>query len=215
MAVSGYARGIPTYTELNGNTIGMLCETKEKCISDDSGVTLDYKLEEMQRQIDSVGNSVASAESSVTGIVNGTQKVGNADKLDGYDSSHFATADSVANIVNGTTNLNAKTLEGNTASHFATAASVTNIVNGTTKVGNADKLDGQDSAYFATAVSVTNIVNGTTQVGNAQKLGGNTADAFAKKTDLTKYMPAVVVATDPGVGTSTSYANGTLIFVKE
>ena len=228
METSGYAIGIPTYTDPDGKRYGMLCETKEKCISDDSGVTLDTKLVEMQRQISEAaadkdastleghGAEYFATSESVTNIINGTQKVGDAEKLDGKDSSHFATAESVANIVNGATAVgNAEKLDGQGIAYFATATSVTNITNGTTKVGNADKLDGQDSTYFATADSVTNIVNGTTQVGNAQKLGGNTADAFAKKTDLTKYMPAVVVATDPGAGASTSYANGTLIFVKE
>ncbi len=198
METSGYARGIPTYTDPDGKRYGMLCETKEKCISDDSGVTLDTKLEEMQRQI----NEAAADKDAST--------------LEGHGAEHFATAESITDIINGTQKVgDAEKLDGKDGSHFATAESVANIVNGTTAVGNAEKLDGQDSTYFATADSVTNIVNGTTQVGNAQKLGGNTADAFAKKTDLTKYMPAVVVATDPGVGASTSYANGTLIFVKE
>ena len=113
MEVSGYVRGVPTYADLNGKTYGMLCETKEKCITDDTGVALDFKLEELRKQTDSVGNSV-------TGMVNGTQKVGNADKLDGHDSSYFATAASVTNITNGTMQVgNAKTLGGNTSDAFA------------------------------------------------------------------------------------------------
>ena len=54
MEISGYVRGIPTYEDLNGKTYGMLCETKEKCITDDTGVALDFKLEELQKQIEAV-----------------------------------------------------------------------------------------------------------------------------------------------------------------
>lgn len=102
MEVSGYVRGVPTYADLNGKTYGMLCETKEKCITDDSGVALDFKLEELRKQ-----------------------------------------------IANSGINVDASTLEGHNAAHFATAESVTNITNGTTKVGNADKLDGHGAEYFA------------------------------------------------------------------
>ena len=59
---------------------------------------------------------VASAE-SVANIINGTTKVGNADKLDGNDSTYFATAASVINITNGTTTVpKADTLDGYHAS---------------------------------------------------------------------------------------------------
>ena len=57
---------------------------------------------------------------SISNITNGTTKVGNADKLDGNDSSYYATASALS-----TTNSN-----------------VTKITNGTTKAGDADKLDG-------------------------------------------------------------------------
>ena len=101
MEVSGYVRGIPTYEDLNGKTYGMLCETKEKCITDDTGVALDFKLEELRKQIES-----------------------------------------------GSGNTNASTLEGHNAAYFATAESVTNITNGTTQVGNAKTLDGHEAGYF-------------------------------------------------------------------
>lgn len=46
-----YARGIPTYKGENGQRIGLLCETKEQCITDDDGVRLSDKLARMQEQI--------------------------------------------------------------------------------------------------------------------------------------------------------------------
>ena len=64
----------------------------------------------------------------VDDIVAGAITIGNADQLDGHDSTYFATAESVTNIVNGTTKVS-----------VATSAD------------NADKLDNHDSSYFATA----------------------------------------------------------------
>ena len=60
-----------------------------------------------------------------------------------------ASAESVANIVSGATKVgNADKLDGNDSSYFATKASVTNITNGTTTVPNADKLDGYHASDF-------------------------------------------------------------------
>ena len=70
----------------------------------------------------------------VDGIVNGTTKVGNADKLDDHDSTYFATAESVTNIVNGTTKVSAAT-----------------------SADNADKLDNHDATYFATANALSDL----------------------------------------------------------
>jgi hypothetical protein len=61
---------------------------------------------------------VASAE-SVANIISGVTKVGDADKLDGNDSSYFATKASVTNITNGTTTVpKADTVDGKHASDF-------------------------------------------------------------------------------------------------
>ncbi len=102
MEVSGYVRGIPTYEDLNGNTYGMLCETKEKLITDDSGVALDFKLEELRKQIKNSGGGNTDAST-----------------LEGHNAAYFATAESVTNITNGTTKVgNAKTLDGHEAEYF-------------------------------------------------------------------------------------------------
>lgn len=50
MTIDEYRRGIPTHQD-KGKTIGMLCETKEQCITDDDGVTLPDKLANMQADI--------------------------------------------------------------------------------------------------------------------------------------------------------------------
>lgn len=67
-------------------------------------------------------DSITQLENTIGGIINGDVGIGNADTLDGHDSTYFATAQDFSNIINGTQ-----------------------------KVGNADTLDGHDSTYFAKA----------------------------------------------------------------
>ena len=49
---------IAVYTDSDGNTYKGIIETKESCITDDAGVSLDTKLANMQTQIDNVGGNV-------------------------------------------------------------------------------------------------------------------------------------------------------------
>lgn len=196
MEVSGYVRGVPTYESLNGKTYGMLCETKEKCITDDTGVALDFKLEELQKQIDSVGNGV-------TGMVNGTQKVGNADKLDGYDSSHFATAASVTNITNGTTQVgNAKTLGGNTSDAFAKKTDLANYLplDGTAESAKSVSVYGGNEINFKGFTGGTgmffNYRDGSTNQANTKSL-----DWFRFGSGLANGVDAVQIDMTKGAGT--------------
>jgi len=43
-----YKRGIPAYKDADGNTFGLLAETKEECITDDTGEKLSDKLVKIQ-----------------------------------------------------------------------------------------------------------------------------------------------------------------------
>lgn len=52
MSVKGYKRGVPTYTDANGDKYGMFCETKEACVSDDEGITLEQKLAKINETLD-------------------------------------------------------------------------------------------------------------------------------------------------------------------
>lgn len=111
-----YARGIPTYKGENGQTIGLLCETKEQCITDDNGVRLSDKLQSMQKQIGTgpdftgyateefVNNAVSDKATTayVDAAVSNVDGGGDADTLDGHHASYFATTDIVTDIVNGT-----------------------------------------------------------------------------------------------------------------
>lgn len=70
---------------------------------------------------------------------------------------------------------------------------------------NADTLEEHPANYFATAESVTNIVNGTTAI------------VASEGTDYTdnRVRNSVLTTEDPGVGTVTNYANGSIIYVYE
>jgi len=98
MSIKGYTRGIPTYTTTEGDTYGMLCETKEKCITDDDGISLESKLSDIKRQIEE-------------GVSNNG---GDADTLGGHSADYFATADDLLTV-------DAKTLDGHGAEYFASA----------------------------------------------------------------------------------------------
>lgn len=79
-----YKRGIPAYTDAEGNTYGLLVETKESCITDDDGKNLKDKLTEMHvvKSPDKItfksqdGSTVAIAEPknglNIQGILNAT-----------------------------------------------------------------------------------------------------------------------------------------------
>lgn len=81
MSITKYERGIPTYKDDEGNEIGLICETKEKCITDDNGVSLESKLQQ---------------------FIDGTQQVGDTGKLNGHEAEYFATQEGLNGIQNNT-----------------------------------------------------------------------------------------------------------------
>jgi len=132
-----YARGIPTYKGENGQTIGLLCETKEICITDDDGVRLSDKLANMQHQIgEGPDTSGFATEEFVNNAVSG-----------------LASTQYVDNAVSNASGGDADTLEGHNASYFATADSVTDIVNGTIQVGRTMIADRAITADVATSAT--------------------------------------------------------------
>ena len=89
---------------------------------------------------DAAGNNIAStyqtktdATNTLNSIKDGTITVGNADKLDNHDSTYFATAEALTNVVNGTTPVakatNADNLGGVAAASYALQSWVTGEVN--------------------------------------------------------------------------------------
>lgn len=103
---------------------------------------------------------VASAE-SVANIVSGTTKVGNADKLDGQDSSYFAAAANVANTYATKASLSGYVTTTGLAAKATADANGNNIVNTyATKAALAGYVTTSGTAARATAdASGNNIVN--------------------------------------------------------
>ena len=162
MAITTYARGIPTYKGENGQTIGLLCETKEQCITDDDGVRLSDKLASMQEQVG-----------------------------EGPDLTGYATKEYVDNSVSG----------------LASAESVANIVSGATTVGKASAAETATRATTADSATKATTADSATKA-TSDGNGNNIADTYFTKSGV------VVLDTDPGIGVSVSYPNGTLLFVK-
>lgn len=71
MTIDEYRRGIPTHQD-KGKTIGMLCETKECCITDDEGVVLTDKLEGLKKYTDDAyANSNLYTDTKIGELING------------------------------------------------------------------------------------------------------------------------------------------------
>lgn len=226
-----YARGIPTYKGENGQTIGLLCETKEICITDDDGVRLSDKLANMQQQIgEGPDTSGFATEEFVNNAVSGlasTQYVdnavsnasgGDADTLEGHNASYFATADSVTDIVNGTTTVGKassadRATTADTATRATTADSATTATTAD-RATTADTATRATTADSATTATTADTATRATTADSATKAtsdgsGNNIATTYLKKSGV------VITATDPGVGATVTYADDTLIFVYE
>ena len=217
-----FTRGIPTYKGENGQTVGLLCETKEQCVTDDEGVRLSEKLASMQQQIDEEPDFTGYAtETYVNNAISGlasTQYVddavsnasgGDADTLEGHNASYFATADSVTNIVNGTTTVS-KASSADTATMAGTATRATTADSATT-AATADRATTADTATRATTAdsATTATTADTATKATSDGSGNNIATTYLKKSGV------VITATDPGVGATVTYADDTLIFVYE
>ena len=94
----------------------------------------------------------------------------------------------VTDLVNGQMSLgDAETLDGHDSTYFATQESIVNITNGTTMVGNAEKLNNHDVNYFATASSVEELrqaIESGSEVGDADQIGALTSDNFPNVSGL-------------------------------
>lgn len=98
--------------------------------------------------------SADTAEEAVhAGDADHATSADDATKLNGQEASYYATAQSVADIVSGTTVVN-KATYADEATHATNAAEAEHAAKAT-NADNADQLGGQLPAYYATAQSVT------------------------------------------------------------
>lgn len=85
MSVTEFKRGVPTYKDKDDNEFGLLCETKEVCVTDNDGVSLEYKLQTLMQNIASLTSELqlCAKESDLSnylpksgGTINGNLRVG-------------------------------------------------------------------------------------------------------------------------------------------
>ena len=178
-------------------------------------------------------------QEAIDGITDGTTivaKATDANTLDGKDSTYFAAASSVTNIVNGTTTVpNADMLDGFHASSFLSNTGGTATGNictdkGTThtrfEVRRTQSDNSIISSRFYSGSNKDLNISVFASIDDADErhcLRMNDDMGLHYRQNAGKWQivlhtgnsaPCVVVATDPGIGASVSYANGTLLFVK-
>lgn len=113
-----------------------------------------------------------SVQSWIEGVLDGSIKVGDSDKLDGKDSSYFYFRHEAEKLIS-------------------------DLKDGTIVVKNSYLLDGHPASYFATKQELTTfrtdydkfvnqILNGPLTVDNSNKLGGISADQYLLKKDAVK-----------------------------
>ncbi len=215
---------VETLETIKANTVASVQQKTQQLIS------------ETQSQVANIAADAApqinSNTNEINEIKNGTQAVGNSDKLGGHNASYFATASELSGKLNANaytandvlnklktvdgngSGLDADMLDGNHASHFATAAAVNNIVSGATKAGDANKLGGHNPDYFAVIqkhnLTISN--SGWGDSGDSQyskrkavTLSGVTTSDIV---DVNIHRTSYAVAQDAGLASFTETYNG-------
>ena len=161
MTIDEYRRGIPTHQD-RGKTIGMLCETKERCITDDDGVVLTDKLAGLRQYTDNAyANSNLYTDTKIGELINGAPTTldtlkeiadameENADVVEALDAAVGSKVDQAeydGHADNGTIHVTAAEKEAWSKNG---GEEIQAIINGTTTVGNANKLDGKSASEYA------------------------------------------------------------------
>lgn len=91
MSVTEFKRGVPTYKDKDNNEYGLLCETKEVCVTDNDGVSLEYKLQTLMQNVTTLMSELQSCAKASDlsnyfpnsgGTVNGNVEVKSADLVE-------------------------------------------------------------------------------------------------------------------------------------
>ena len=168
--IEEYRRGIPTYKGENGQTVGLLCETKEQCITDDDGVMLRDKLAGLKKYTDDAyANSNLYTDTKIGELINGAPTTldtlkeiadameDNADVVEALDKAVGSKVDQAE--YDG--HANNETIHVTAAEKEAWSKNggeeIQNIISGTTTVGNANKLGGKGAGEYALQNAVDNI----------------------------------------------------------
>ena len=102
-------------------------------------------LAEINQYITSDTSAFTGLSERVTKIENGTVKAGDADKLDGYDSTYFATAEDLSDLNETVAKMAIAPEEGGTGVAYATKAGEATTATTASKVENALKIQYSDS----------------------------------------------------------------------
>jgi antitoxin component YwqK of YwqJK toxin-antitoxin module len=206
-----YARGIPTYKGENGQTIGLLCETKEQCITDDNGVRLSDKLQSMQNQIgvapDFTGYATETyVDNSVSGLA--TEK---------YVDDSVSSLATKAYVDSSVSSLPTKSYVASAVSGLATETYVNSSVDGLAKTEYVDKAvtDMATKAYVNSSISglategyVNNLVAGLASEEYAEGIiDGLATEEYVDSAVANKATTSYVDGKVTGLATET-YVNG-------
>lgn len=103
--------------------------------------TLNHRLEDGEADILNLKTSSSNHENRISTVE--TRSSSNKAEIDTLTAL-------VEDIIDGDVGIgNADTLDGHDSTYFATAQNFSDVINGAVKVGNAETLDGKDSTYFA------------------------------------------------------------------
>lgn len=159
--IEEYRRGIPTYKGENGQTVGLLCETKEQCITDDDGVALADKLAGLKEYTDDAyANSNLYTDTKIGELINGAPTTldtlkeiadameDNADVVEALDKAVGSKVDQAeydGHADNGTIHITAAERE---AWNNNSSEGVQALIDGITPVGNANNLGGKSASEY-------------------------------------------------------------------
>ena len=111
MSVTEFKRGVPTYKDKDDNEYGLLCETKEVCVTDNEGVSLEYKIQNLLSEISRLSSELQSCASDADlanylpksgGTINGDLSVGTNTTQDGRVSTLINALRKVSMLISGT-----------------------------------------------------------------------------------------------------------------
>ncbi len=144
---------------------------------------------ELQKRLLATAYTANDVLAKIKTVDSGAKSAYNALRLEGKNSSAFATAAQGANaddLISGAKSAyNALRLEGKSSSAFATAAQGANaddLISGAKSAYNAQRLGGKSSSAFATAAQGANaddLISGSKSAYNALRLEGKNSSAFA------------------------------------
>lgn len=177
MSVTEFKRGVPTYKDKNDNEFGLLCETKEVCVTDNDGVSLEYKLQTLMQNVTNLTSELQSC-AKASDLSNYLQKSGGTINGNVMVSKNGAGLVSVEDTANGR-QIGLLTSGGKCGLYDYTnskwivenTASGTNTFNGTA-TGNLPLTGGTVASNTGTPFEISNTTEGANVAFTKYSAGG-------------------------------------------